>query len=44
MFASALGALTQITGAAIAEYGTTAEDITALRHRFAEWRHDLLAS
>lgn len=44
MFASALGALTQITDAAFAEYGTTVADITALRHRFAEWRNDLLAS
>lgn len=42
MFAGSLGALTQITDAAFADYGTTAADITAMRHRFAEWRNDLL--
>ena len=35
MFASALGALSQITDEAFAEYGATAEDIGTLRHRFA---------
>jgi hypothetical protein len=44
MFADALGALTQITDAAFAEYGISAEDITVLRHRFASWRTSLLAS
>lgn len=44
LFASALGALTQITDAAFAEYGISAEDISALRHRFAGWRDDLLSS
>jgi hypothetical protein len=42
MFASAVGALTQITDAAFAEYGTSAEDIRTLRHRFAAWRTRLL--
>ena len=41
MFAHALGALTQITDAAFAEYGTTAEQIRGLRHRFAQWREQL---
>jgi len=44
MFADALGALTQITDAAFAEYGTPARGIADLRHRFAAWRDDLLAS
>jgi hypothetical protein len=44
LFASALGALTQITDAAFTEYGTSSNDITALRHRFATWRTTLLAS
>jgi hypothetical protein len=35
MFADALGALTQITDAAFAEYGTPAQDIADLRDRFA---------
>ena len=38
MFASALGALSQITDAAFAEYGTLADVIAALRRRFADWR------
>jgi len=42
MFASAIGAITQITDAAFAEYGTSAEDIRTLRHRFASWRTGLL--
>jgi Nucleotidyl transferase AbiEii toxin, Type IV TA system len=44
MFADALGALTQITDAAFAEYGPPAQAIADLRHRFAAWRDDLLAS
>jgi hypothetical protein len=43
MFASALGALSQITDAAFAEYGTSADDIAALRRRFADWRTQLLS-
>jgi hypothetical protein len=42
MFADALGALTQITDAAFAEYGTPADDVGALRHRFAAWRTELI--
>lgn len=42
MFASALGALSQIADAAFAEYGTSADDIAALRRRFADWRSELL--
>jgi hypothetical protein len=44
MYASALGALAQITDAAFDEYGISAEDISAMRRRFASWREDLLAS
>jgi len=44
MFADALGALTQITHIAFAEYGTPAKGIASLRHRFAAWRDDLLAN
>jgi hypothetical protein len=43
MFASALGVLAQVTDAAFAEYGVSAEDLDALRHRFAAWRISLLA-
>ncbi|WP_281182558.1 hypothetical protein [Nocardia miyunensis] len=42
MFADALGALTQITDDAFAEYDTPAELITAMRRRFADWRQTLL--
>lgn len=41
MFASALGALAQITDAAFTEYGTPAEHLSAMRNRFAEWRTSL---
>ena len=44
LFASALGALTQITDAAFLEYGVTAEDIGAMRRRFASWRRTLAGS
>jgi len=40
-FADALGALTQITDAAFAEYGTTPEEVVALRRRFSQWRDEL---
>jgi hypothetical protein len=42
IFADALGALTQITDAAFAEYGTDPQVITEMRHRFAEWRRQLI--
>ncbi len=44
MFADALGALSQITDTAFAEYGIHPERITDLRHRFAAWRDNLLTS
>ncbi len=44
LFADALGALTQITDAAFAEYHTDPGTITDMRHRFAEWRRELLAA
>jgi Nucleotidyl transferase AbiEii toxin, Type IV TA system len=44
LFADALGALTQITDAAFAEYRTDPGLIADMRHRFAQWRHDLLAA
>jgi hypothetical protein len=40
-FADALGALAQITDAAFAEYGTTPEEVVALRRRFSHWRDEL---
>jgi hypothetical protein len=44
LFADALGALVQITDAAFAEYRTDPGTITDMRHRFAQWRRDLLAT
>lgn len=41
MFAQALGALTQITDAAVAPYGTTTDQALAMRKRFADWRAEL---
>jgi hypothetical protein len=43
LFADALGALTQITDAAFAEYRADPHMIGDMRHRFAQWRHELLA-
>jgi hypothetical protein len=43
LFADALGALTQITDAAFAEYRTDPATIADMRHRFAQWR-ELLAA
>jgi len=43
-FADALGALTQITDAAFAEYRADPGTIADMRHRFAQWRQELLAS
>ena len=42
IFADALGALTQITDTAFAEYGTDAHAIANMRRRFAEWRRVLI--
>jgi Nucleotidyl transferase AbiEii toxin, Type IV TA system len=44
LFADALGALTQITDAAFAEYHVDLSVIADMRHRFAEWRRDLIAA
>ncbi|WP_239311372.1 MULTISPECIES: nucleotidyl transferase AbiEii/AbiGii toxin family protein [unclassified Frankia] len=44
IFADALGALTQITDTAFAEYDTKPEAVADLRRRFAERRHLLLAN
>src|ERR1700722_14852657 len=42
LFADALGALTQITDAAFAEYRADPGMIADMRHRFAQWRRELL--
>jgi hypothetical protein len=42
LFADALGALTQITDAAFAEYRTDPGTISDMRHRLAQWRRELL--
>ena len=44
LFADALGALTQITDAAFAEYRTDPGTVTDMRRRFAEWRRELLGA
>jgi hypothetical protein len=44
LFADALGALTQITDAAFAEYRADPAMIADMRHRFARWRRDLLGA
>ena len=44
LFADALGALTQITDAAFAEYRADPGMIADMRHRFAQWRRELLAA
>ena len=44
LFADAPGALTQITDAAFAEYRADPVMIADMRHRFAQWRRDLLAA
>jgi hypothetical protein len=44
LFAGALGALTQITDAAFAEYRTDPGTIADMRRRFAQWRRELLAA
>jgi len=42
LFADALGALTQITDAAFAEYRADSGVIADMGHRFAQWRRELL--
>jgi hypothetical protein len=44
LFADALGALPQITDAAFAEYHTDPGMIADMRHRYAQWRRELLAT
>jgi hypothetical protein len=44
LFSDALGALTQITDAAFAEYRADPAMIAGMRHRFARWRRDLLGA
>lgn len=44
LFADALGALTQITDTAFAEYRADPDMIADMRHRFAQWRRELLAA
>ena len=44
LFADALGALTQITDAAFAEYRADPSMVADMRHRFAQWRRELLAA
>jgi hypothetical protein len=43
LFADALGALTQITDAAFAEYRVPTDSVTHMRHRFADCRRRLLS-
>jgi Nucleotidyl transferase AbiEii toxin, Type IV TA system len=43
IFAEALGALTQITDAAFAEYRVSRDTVAKMRHRFSDWRQQLLA-
>jgi hypothetical protein len=42
LFADALGALTQITDAAFGEYSADPNTVADMRHRFAQWRQELL--
>jgi len=44
LFADALGALTQITDTAFAEYRAEPGALADMRHRFAQWRQELLAT
>jgi hypothetical protein len=43
LFADALGALTQITDAAFTDYRVPPDSVTEMRHRFADWRQQLLS-
>lgn len=42
LFAAALGALDQITDAAFDGYNKTADQVTAMRRRYADWRQELI--
>ena len=44
LFAQALGPRTQITDAAFAEYRADPGLVSDMRHRFAQWRRELLAA
>lgn len=44
LFADALGALTQITDTAFAEYRADRASVADMRHRFAQWRSELIAA
>jgi hypothetical protein len=44
LFADALGALTQITDTAFAEYRVDPAMVADMRHRFAQWRRELIAA
>jgi hypothetical protein len=44
LFADALGALTQITDTAFAEYRADPGMVADMRHRFAQWRRELIAA
>jgi hypothetical protein len=44
LFADALGALTQITDTAFAEYRADPDTVADMRQRFAQWRRELLAA
>ena len=44
LFAQALGPRTQITDAAFAEYRAAPGLVSDMRHRFAQWRRELLAA
>ncbi len=44
LFADALGALTQITDTAFAEYRADPASVADMRHRFAQWRSELIAA
>jgi hypothetical protein len=44
LFADALGALTQITDTAFAEYRADPDMVADMRRRFAQWRRELLAA
>jgi hypothetical protein len=44
LFADALGALTQITDTAFAEYRADPASVAHMRHRFAQWRSELIAA
>lgn len=44
LFADTLGALTQFTDTAFAEYRAEPGTLADMRHRFAQWRQELLTA